>query len=66
MVKLSKKYPVHLGAAYKSINMEREAIAILEEAHLSKDFFRLKCSYSSWIFECNYATFCYYWKIIEE
>jgi hypothetical protein len=66
MTLLYKDHPVRLGATYQSVNMDEDCLAILEEAYLSKDFFRLKCSDSPWIFECNYATFCYYWEIVDD
>ena len=65
LVKMDDKYPAYLGGEYKSINMEDEVIAILEEVCLRKDFFRLKCPDSPWIFEGNYATFTIYWEHIK-
>lgn len=55
------KYPVIMGALY--VFEDRDIIATLEECDTRKDFIRLKCVDSPWIFECNHATFSMYWKL---
>jgi hypothetical protein len=58
---LLTEYPVILGAEY--VYNEDETVATLESCDLKKDWIRLKCKDSPWIFESNHFTFSCYWKL---
>jgi hypothetical protein len=58
---LSTQYPIIGGATY--VHNTDGTEAVLDECNISEDFFRLKDPESPWVFESNYATFSYWWKL---
>lgn len=62
---LLQEYPAILGRTYKPRHQDDWPEVTLEYADINQDLFRLKDPSSPWIFECNYATFSFYWQLKE-
>lgn len=54
--------PLIIGAKYSPIDQDWPSM-VLESVDLKSDFIRMKDPESPFIFESNYATFSFYWKL---